>query len=444
VSPAWERIREAVTRNKTERLTALAHHITVDASRLAFLGLKRDAAPGVDGMTGEQYDVDLERNLIDLHRRVHAGTYRAQPSRRKYIPKPDGRQRPLGIASLEDKIVQGAVVAILTPVHEAEFLGFSHGFRPGRSQHQALDALHVGMTRRKVNWVLDADITKFFDMISHDWMIMFLEHRIGDRRIIRLIQKWLRAGVLEEGQKIESIEGTPQGAVISPLLANIYLHYVFDLWAEQWRRRHATGDMIIVRYADDGITGFQYRRDADRFLNDLWNRLATFSLSLHPDKTRLIEFGRFAAESRRKRDEGKPETFDFLGFTHFCDRTRKNGSFVIGRQTKRSGMLARLRQIKDGLRARMNKSINDNGRWPGAVPRGHYAYFAVPRNSRALQLFYDEVRRLWFRRPRRRGQRRRMSWEKMKPCVRRYLPRPRIVHPWPSRRFDVRGLSSPT
>jgi RNA-directed DNA polymerase len=444
VSPAWERIREAITRNKTEKLTALTHHITVDALRLAFLGLKKDAAPGVDGMTGEQYDVDLERNLIDLHRRVHAGTYRAQPSRRKYIPKPDGRQRPLGIASLEDKIVQGAVVAILTPVYEAEFLGFSYGFRPGRSQHQALDALHVGMTRHKVNWVLDADITKFFDTISHEWMIRFLEHRIGDRRIIRLIQKWLRAGVLEEGRKIESIEGTPQGAVISPLLANIYLHYTFDLWAEQWRRRHATGDMIIVRYADDSITGFQYRRDAERFLVDLKDRMATFSLSLHPDKTRLIEFGRFAADSRRKRDEGKPETFDFLGFTHFCDRTRKNGSFAIGRQTKRTGMLAKLRQISDDLRARMNKSIDENGRWLGAVLRGHYAYFAVPRNSRALQLFYDEVTRLWFRRLRRRGQRRRISWEKMKPCVRRYLPRPRIVHPWPSRRFDVRGLSSPT
>jgi RNA-directed DNA polymerase len=253
VSQAGARIREAVTRNKTEKLTALAHHITVDALRLAFLELKRDAAPGVDGMTGEQYDVDLERNLIDLHRRVHAGTYRAQPSRRKYIPKPDGRQRPLGIASLEDKIVQGAVVAILTPVYEAEFLGFSYGFRPGRSQHQALDALYVGMTRRKVNWVLDADIRSFFDTISHEWLIRFLEHRIGDRRIIRLIQKWLKAGVLEEGQKTETIEGTPQGAVISPLLANIYLHYTFDLWAEQWRRRHATGDMIVVRYADDRV-----------------------------------------------------------------------------------------------------------------------------------------------------------------------------------------------
>ena len=370
VSQAWARIREAVSRNKSEKLTALTHRIAVDALRMAFLGLKRDAAPGVDRMKGEQYEADLERNLIDPHRRVRAGTYRAQPSRRKYIPKPDGRQRPLGIASLEDKIVQGAVVAILTPVHEAEFLGFSHGFRPGRSQHHALDALYVGMTRRKVNWVLDADISKFFDMIDHDWMIAFLEHRIGDRRIIRPIQKWLKAGVLEDGRRVESTEGTPQGAAISPLLANIYLYHVFDLWADRWRKRHATGDTIVVRHADDSIAGFQHRRDAERFLLDLRNRLASFSLSLHPDKTRPIEFARFAAAARRKRGEGKPETFDFLGFTHYCDRGRTNGSFVIGRQTKRSGMLARLHRIEDDLRAPMNQSIDENGRWPGPCRGG--------------------------------------------------------------------------
>jgi RNA-directed DNA polymerase len=445
VSPAQARIREAVTRNKKEKLTALLHHITVDSLRRVFFDLKKNAAPGIDGMTWEQYGEDLERTLIDLHRRVHAGTYRAQPSRRTYIPKPDGRQRPLGIAALEDKLVQGAVVAVLTPVYEAEFLGFSYGFRSTRNQHQALDALYVGITRRKVNWILDADIARFFDAISHEWLVRFIEHRIGDRRIIRLIQKWLKAGVMEDGWKIDTDEGTPQGAVISPLLANIYLHYALDLWAAQWRRRHATGDVIIVRYADDSITGFQHRQDAERFLLDSKERLARFVLSLHPDKTRLIEFGRFAAASRRRRDEGRPETFDFLGFTHFCDRRRKNGSFVIGRQTKRSSRLATLRRIKERLRMRMNMSIDSNGQWLGAVLRGHYAYFGVPRNYRALQFFYDEVTRLWFKRLRRRGQRRRLSWEKMRTCIKqRYLPPPRIVHPWPSERFDVRGLVSPT
>jgi RNA-directed DNA polymerase len=444
VSQAQARIRKAVTRNKTEKLTALLHHVSVDNLRCAFFDLKKDAAPGIDGETWEHYGEDLDRKLTDLHRRVHAGTYRAQPSRRKYIPKPDGRQRPLGIAALEDKLVQGAVVAILTPIYEAEFLGFSYGFRPGRSQHQALDALHVGITRRKVNWVLDADIARFYDTINHKWLVRFMEHRIGDRRIIRLIQKWLKAGVMEEGRKIETNEGTPQGAVISPLLANIYLHYGFDLWAEQWRRRHATGDMIIVRYADDSITGFQHRQDAERFLCDLQKRLAGFALSLHPDKTRLIEFGRFAAKSRRSRGDDRPETFDFLGFTHFCDRRRKDGSFIIGRQTKRAAMRAKLREIKEELRRRMNMSIGTNGRWLGAVLRGHYAYYAVPRNNRAVQLFYDEISRLWFKRLRRRGQRRRLSWEKMKTCIKRYLPSPRVVHPWPDERFDVRGLVSPT
>jgi RNA-directed DNA polymerase len=443
VSQAQARIREAVTRNKTEKLTALLHHITVDSLRHVFRELKRDAAPGVDGETWEHYGEDLERNLTDLHRQVQAGTYRAQPSRRKYIPKADGKQRPLGIATLEDKLVQGAVVAILTPLYEAEFLGFSYGFRPGRSQHQALDALYVGLTRRKVNWVLDADIAQFYDAISQKWLIAFMEHRIGDRRIIRLIQKWLKAGVMEDGQKIETREGTPQGAVISPLLANVYLHYTFDLWIAQWRRRHATGDMVIVRYADDSITGFQHRQDAERFLLDLQKRLASFALSLHPDKTRLIEFGRFAAESRRRRGDDRPETFDFLGFTHFCDRRRKNGSFVIGRQTKRGARLAKLRKIKEELRVRMNRSIDHNGRWLGAVLRGHYAYFGVPRNTRSMQIFYDEVTRLWFKRLRRRSQRRRLTWERMKTCIKRYLPPPRVVHPWPSTRFDVRGLMQP-
>src|SRR5689334_22790817 len=325
VSQAQARIREAVNRNKGEKLTALLHHISLDCLRWAFFTLKKDAAPGVDGLTWEQYAADLDRNLTDLHARVHTGAYRAQPSRRKFIPKPDGRQRPLGIAALEDKIVQTAVVAILTPIFEAEFLGFSYGFRPGRGQHDALDALAAGIARKRINWILDADLRSFFDTISHDWLVRFVEHRIGDRRIVRLIRKWLAAGVLEEGRRIETVEGTPQGAVISPFLANVYLHYVYDLWVRQWRHRRATGDMIVVRYADDTIVGFEHRHDAELFLRDLAGRLARFGLDLHPGKTRLIEFGRHAIARRRARGLGKPETFAFLGFTHYCATRRRGG-----------------------------------------------------------------------------------------------------------------------
>ncbi len=315
VSQAQARIREAVNRNQGEKLTALLHHVTLDCLRWAYFQLRKDAAPGIDGTTWEDYAQGLESKLEDLLRRIHTGAYRAQPSRRKYIPKPDGRQRPLGIAALEDKIVQQAVVAILTPIYEAEFLGFSYGFRPGRSQHDALDALAFGIKAKKICWILDADISRFFDTISHDWLVRFVEHRIGDKRIIRLIIKWLKAGVLEEGQRIEATEGTPQGSVISPLLSNIYLHYVYDLWVNQWRGRHAQGDLIVVRFADDTVVGFQHRGDGERFLADLKERLDVFALSLHPEKTRLIEFGKFAAERRARRGEGKPETFDFLGFS---------------------------------------------------------------------------------------------------------------------------------
>ncbi len=350
VSQAQARIRGAVNRNKKEKLTALLHHVSADVLRWAFFGLKKRAAPGIDGLTWVDYAADLDRNLTDLHARVHSGAYRALPSRRTYIPKADGKQRPLGIAALEDKIVQAAVVAILTPIYEAEFLVCSYGFRPGRNQHDALDALAYGVNARKINWVLDADIARFFDTLSRKQLIRFIEHRVGDRRIIRLIQKWLKAGVLEEGQLIETTEGTPQGSVASPLLANVYLHYVYDLWAEQWRLRHAKGDMIIVRYADDQIVGFQYRHDAERFLSDLKERLAAFALSLHPEKTRLIEFGRYAAERRAERGQGKPEAFDFLGLTHYCS-TRKGGTgFQLGRKTQRKRMRAKLREIKETLR----------------------------------------------------------------------------------------------
>jgi RNA-directed DNA polymerase len=325
--------------------------------------MRKDAAPGADGLTWDSYAENLEDNLVALHERIHRGAYRALPSRRRFIPKPDGRQRPLGIAALEDKIVQGAVVSILTPIYEAEFLGFSYGFRPGRSQHDALDALGYGIKGRYIWWILDADIRSFFDTISHSWLIRFVEHRIGDSRIIRLIQKWLKAGVLEEGRRLDTLEGTPQGAVISPLLANIYLHYVYDLWARAWRKRRATGDLIVVRYADDTIVGFQHRSDAECFLSDLKERLARFSLALHPEKTRLLEFGRFAAQRRAKRGEGKPETFDFLGFTHICG-TKKNGrGFQVRRKTQRERRIAKLTAVAEELRSRRHQTIREQGQW---------------------------------------------------------------------------------
>ena len=438
VSRAQARIREAGTRNRGEKLTALLHHVTVDCLRWAFFQLRKDAAPGIDGTTWEDYAEGLESKLEDLHRRIHTGAYRAQPSRRKYIPKPDGRQRPLGIAALEDKIVQQAVVAILTPIYEAEFLGFSYGFRPGRSQHDALDALAFGIKAKKICWILDADIARFFDTISHEWLIRFIEHRIGDKRIIRLIIKWLKAGVLEEGQRIDTTEGTPQGAVISPLLANIYLHYAYDLWVNQWRARHARGDMIVVRFADDTVVGFQYRDDGERFLADLKERLEAFALNLHPEKTRLIEFGKFAAERRARRGGGKPETFDFLGFTHICGTKANGQGFQLWRKTKRKRLKAKVREVKGELRRHMHAPIDEQGRWLNRVLTGHYAYFAVPTNSAALSAFRHHIIVRWIRRLRRRSQRHRMTWARMQKYIDRYLPRPRILHPWPEQRFRVK------
>src|SRR6266487_3563441 len=416
VSQAQDRIRGAVTRNKKEKLTALLHHITVDVLRRVFFKLKKRAAPGVDGVTWEGYAADLDRNLTDLHARVHRGAYRALPSRRRYIPKADGKQRPLGIAAIEDKIVQAAVVALLTPIYEAEFLGFSYGFRPGRSQHDALDALAYGIKARKINWILDADISCFFDS---------------------LIPKWLKAGVLEEGRLIETMEGTPQGSVASPLLANVYLHYVYDLWVQQWRKRHATGDMIVVRYADDTIVGFQHRHDADRFLNDLKDRLAKFALSLHPEKTRLIEFGRYAAERRADRGKGKPETFDFLGFTHYCSTKKDSADFQLGRKTQRKRMKAKLQEIKETLRQHRHKPIDEQGRWLATVIKGYFAYFAVPTNTYLLSAFRYHISMKWFQSLRRRSQRHRLTWERMSRLINRFLPSPRVLHPWPDQRFGV-------
>jgi len=431
-----ERIRKVARERKKERFTALFHHISADLLEEAFFELKENAAPGVDRVTWTDYEVDLERNLEDLHDRVQRGAYRALPSRRVYIPKPDGRQRPIAVAALEDKIVQRAVVALLNAIYEEDFLGFSYGFRPGRGTHDALDALCVGIDSRKVSYILDADIRSFFDEISQEWLIRFLEHRIGDRRIIHLIQKWLKVGILEDGVVTVSDRGTGQGSVISPLLANIYLHYTFDLWAVRWRRHAATGDMIIVRYADDFIVGLQHEHDARRFLDEMRERLGQFALSLHPEKTRLIEFGRFAAERRKRLGLGKPETFNFLGFTFICGKTRA-GKFQVQRKTRRDRMQEKLRKIKETLRRCAHYPIPAQGKWLGRVVSGYFNYHAVPTNFRALAAFRTEVAKRWRNVLIRRSQRHNLNWERMNCLLDDWLPKPRILHPWPDKRFAV-------
>ena len=437
VSPALERIRKVARERKEEKFTALFHHITIDLLEDAFCELKENAAPGVDRLTWKDYEANLEHNLEDLHDRVHRGAYRALPARRVYIPKPDGRQRPLAVAAVEDKIVQRAVAALLNAIYEADFLGFSYGFRPGRGTHDALDALVVGIERRKVNWILDADIRSFFDTVSQEWLIKFVEHRIGDRRVIRLIQKWLKVGVLEDGIVTVSDSGTGQGAVISPLLANIYLHYVLDLWANRWRQREATGDMIIVRYADDFIVGFEHESDARRFLDEMRVRLQEFALTLHPEKTRLIEFGRFAAGNRKRRGLGKPATFNFLGFTFICGQSRR-GRFLVKRKTRRDRMRTKLKMITEELRRRRHWPIPQLGIWLGRVVTGYFNYHAVPTNYRSLVLFRDEIVRRWRRTLTRRSQRAAVTTAWMRKLADEWLPRPDIRHPWPYQRFAVR------
>jgi group II intron reverse transcriptase/maturase len=420
------------------RFTALLHHVyNVEMLREAFFSLKREAAPGVDGQTWRHYGEALEENLQDLSDRLKRGAYRAKPVRRVFIPKADGRQRPLGVTALEDKIVQRAAVEVLNAIYETDFLGFSYGFRPGRSQHKALDALYAGLLTRKVNWVLDIDIRGFFDAIEHEWLVKFVEHRIADRRVVRLIQKWLNAGVLEEGKRMRVEEGTPQGGSASPLLANIYLHYAFDLWVQAWRQKQAHGDVIVVRFADDIVIGFQSKSDAERFWAELIERLGKFGLELHPEKTRLLEFGPFAAENRRRRGQGKPETFNFLGFTHICGKKRSNGRFTVVRQTIRKRLQAKLGEVKAELQRRMHDPIPEVGKWLGSVVGGHIRYYGVPMNSPALHVFRFRVGWLWHRALSRRSQTGRVLWDRMRRLIDRYLPPAHICHPYPLRRLGV-------
>jgi group II intron reverse transcriptase/maturase len=442
-SDGIERVRQAARKDRKQRFTALLHHVyDVERLRSAYLGLKRDAAAGIDGETWQHYGQDLEGNLRDLSARVKRGAFRASPVRRAYIPKADGRQRPLGVPTLEDKIVQRAVVEVLNAIYEPDFLGFSYGFRPKRSPHHALDALTVGIETRRMNWVLDADIQGFFDTLNHEWLVRFLEHRVADRRVVRLIQKWLRAGVLEDGTRSRSEVGTVQGGSISPLLANVYLHYVFDLWVQRWRRTEARGDVVVVRFADDFVVGFEHRGEPERFLGDLRERFARFGLTLHPDKTRLIEFGRHADRNLRDRGDGKPETFNFLGFTHTCSKTRK-GRFTVLRQTMRGRWQAKLREVRLELRQRLHDPIPKQGAYLRSVMLGHTRYYGVPRNGPSLSAFHAALGRLWRVTLMRRSQTAFVSWERMRRLKARWLPVPHICHPYPNQRlaFATQGKS---
>src|ERR1035437_7996803 len=434
VSQGLASVRKAARENKEIRFTSLLHHVSADLLRASFYSLKRKAAPGVDGVTWQEYEDGLEDRLTDLHGRVHRGAYRARPSRRVYIEKADGRQRPLAVPAIEDKLVQQAVVTILNQIYEEDFLGFSYGFRPGRSQHQALDALSYALLSKKVNYVLDADIQSFFDTLDKSWLIKFVEHRVADPRILRLIQKWLNAGVMEEGQLSETKTGTPQGSVASPILANIYLHYVFDLWVDVWRKKCALGEVVVVRYADDTILGFQHQADADHFLENFRERLRRFGLELHPDKTRLVELGRFAEQDRKRRGEGKPETFDFLGFTHISGKNRK-GIFTVRRTTIRKRMGKKLQEIKQQLRQRMHDPVPQTGEWLRSVVQGYFNYYAVPGNLDSLGVFRDRLLRLWGQALRRRSQKSKSTWARRLALAGQWLPQPRVLHPYPAASF---------
>ena len=428
-------VREAARRDRRQKFTNLLHHVTAELLRVSFFELKKQAAPGIDDETWQDYAMDYERRIKDLHDRIHCGRYRAKPSKRSYIPKSDGTMRPLGIAALEDKVVQQAACTVLECIYEQDFLGFSYGYRPRRSSHQALDALFVGISRRKVNWIVDADIRGFFDNISHEWLMKFVEHRIADRRMLRLMKKWLRAGVSEDGEWSATKVGTPQGAVISPLFANVFLHYVLDLWINDWRKRQARGEVIIVRYADDFVIGFREESDARECLAALGERMAKFGLALHPEKTRLIEFGRYAEQRRTERGDGPPETFDFVGFTHISGKTL-GGEFTIQRITARKKLRAKLAELKEELLRRRHDDLMKVGKWLHSVYRGWCQYYAVPGNSIRLQQFRSAIQVMWLRNLQRRSQRgRRLTWAKFSKLCRRWFPTPKILHPYPSVRF---------
>lgn len=433
-------VREAAHQNRALKFTALLHHIGVELLTSSFYELKKKAAVGVDGMTWHEYENGLANRIDDLHGRIHRGAFRAKPSRRVYIEKADGKQRPLGIASVEDKIVQHAVRTVLQCIYEEDFLGFSYGFRPRRSPHQALDALYVAITEKRVNWILDADIKGFFDNIDRDWLVKFIEHRVGDKRIVRLIQKWLNAGIIEGTNWSDTGQGTPQGAVLSPLLANVFLHYVFDLWIHDWRQRHGTGECVVVRYADDFVIGFDHETDAQACLKALRERLAKFGLTLHPKKTRLIEFGRDSAAKREGEGRGKCETFDFLGFTHICGKTRRSKRFALKRITMASRMRRTLAVIKQQLVRRRHAPVGHTGRWLARVVRGWQGYYAVPDNFQRLAQFDAAIARLWLGQLRRRSQRGRKNWtwQRMDRLIRKHLPRPRITQEWPNTRYRAR------
>lgn len=440
---ALDRIREAARRDGRQRFTSLMHHVyDVDRLRAAYKAIRKDAAAGVDGVTWQKYGDHLEENLQNLAGRLARGGYRAKPVRRTHIPKADGGQRPLGVPTLEDKIVQRSALEVLGSIYETDFLGFSYGFRPGRRQHDALDALTVAISKRNVRWVLDADIRGLFDTLDHEWLIKFVEHRIGDQRVIRLIRKWLNAGALEDGKRVRTQVGAAQGGSISPLLANIYLHYVLDLWIQQWRTKRARGDVVVVRYADDFVVGFTHQADGVRFLNELRERVAKFGLELHPDKTRLIEFGRSADDDRRGRGQGKPATFDFLGFTHYCGKTRR-GTFVVKRKTSKSRFQTKLKQVRKHLRRHLDWSVPRMGAYLGAVVRGHANYYGVPFNYQAIARFRRAIGRMWKWVLERRSQRTTIRWDRMARLIERWLPRARICHPYPEQRFGVitRGRS---
>ena len=433
-----DRIREAATRDGNQRFTNLMHHLTAELLREAYDALKHNAAAGVDDVTWQEYGEGLESRIMDLHDRVQSGRYRAKPSKRVWLPKPDGRHRPIGIAALEDKIVQQGVVWVLNQIYEKDFYGFSYGFRPERSPHNALDAIWVGITQRKVNWVLDADIKSFFDTINHAWLMEFLERRIADPRMLRLIRKWLRAGVSEDGEWSRTEVGTPQGSVISPLLSNIYLHYVLDQWVTEWRKNKAIGEVIIVRYADDFVMGFQYRREAERFLGEMKERFDQHGLEIHREKTRLIEFGRFAEANRTERGEGKPETFDFLGFTHICSRTQKGNRFTIRRKTIAKRLRTKLKEVREAIIRRRHEPVPALGKWLRSVIQGHLNYFAVPGNRKAVDRFRTEINRAWLFALRRRSQKsRNLTWDRIKRLIKTWIPTAKTQHPYPNQRLCV-------